>query len=210
MHSTYVKDIASLILVEFKRLIIYKYSMRLFSALILLFLLTSVADATIYRFVDEDGRMHFTDVPTDTTFQLYLNEGQGHKISTLIDHYADRFHLDVALVKAVIKVESDFNPKVVSHKGAQGLMQLMPATAREIGVSDPFDPGQSIYGGTFYLRQMLDTFNSNLDHALAAYNAGPNAVRRYGGIPPFDETQNYVLRVKKYLDYYQQFNGQID
>lgn len=184
--------------------------MRFFLVFILLFFLASVADATIYRFVDEDGRMHFTDVPTDTTFQLYLNEGQGHKISTLIDHYADRFRLDVALVKAVIKVESDFNPKVVSHKGAQGLMQLMPATAREIGVSDPFDPGQSIYGGTFYLRKMLDIFNSNLDHALAAYNAGPNAVRRYGGIPPFDETQNYVLRVKKYLDYYHQFNGQID
>ncbi len=184
--------------------------MRFFSVFILLLLTVTVAEATIYRYVDEYGRLHFTDVPTDTSFRFYRAEGAGQKISSLIDHYADRFQLDAALVKAVIKVESDFNPQVVSTKGAQGLMQLMPATAREIGVSDPFDPGQSIYGGTYYLRQMLDTFDSNLDYALAAYNAGPNAVQRYGGIPPYDETRNYVLRVKKYLDYYQHFTGQVD
>ncbi len=184
--------------------------MRILFIFMLLCLSTSVADATIYRYVDESGRLHFTDVPTDTTFSFYRGEGRGLGISSLIDHYAGRFRLDVALVKAVIKVESDFDPKVVSSKGAQGLMQLMPATAREMGVSDPFDPGQSIYGGTYYLRQMLDTFNSNLDYALAAYNAGPTAVHRYGGIPPYDETRNYVLQVKKYLDYYQRFNGQID
>ncbi len=169
-----------------------------------------LAEATIYRYVDKSGRLHFTDVPTTTTYRFYRAEGQEQSLSTLIDHYADHFHLDSALVKAVIKVESDFDPRVVSLKGAKGLMQLMPATALEAGVSDPFDPGQSIYGGTYYLRQMLDTFNSNLDHALAAYNAGPGVVQRYGGIPPYEETRNYVQQVKKYRDYYQQFTGKID
>jgi soluble lytic murein transglycosylase len=184
--------------------------MRLLSLCLLLLISASLAEATIYRYVDESGRVHFTDVPTNTTYRFYRAEGREQGLGTLIDHYAERFKLDSALVKAVIKVESDFDPKVVSRKGARGLMQLMPATAREIGVSDPFDPGQSIYGGTYYLRQMLDAFDSNLDHALAAYNAGPTTVRRYGGIPPYDETRNYVQRVKKYRDYYQKFGGSID
>ena len=120
----------------------------------------------------------------------------------MITHFAQKFQLDRSLIKAVIKVESNFNPQVVSSKGAQGLMQLMPETAREIGVKNPFDPSDSIYGGAFYLRKMLDSFDKNLDYALAAYNAGPGTVRRYGGIPPFEETQNYVKRVKHYLNYY--------
>jgi len=184
--------------------------MRLISLCLLLLFSASLAEAGIYRYVDESGRLHFTDVPTDLTYEFYRSEGQEQSLSGLIEHYAERFHLDSALVKAVIKVESDFEPRVVSHKGAKGLMQLMPATAREVGVSDPFDPGQSIYGGTCYLRQMLDTFNSNLDYALAAYNAGPTAVQRYGGVPPYDETHNYVQRVKKYRDYYQTFTGPLD
>ena len=184
-------------------LILYKYWMRLISLLILFLLSTSFSEATIYRFVDEYGRLHFTDVPTEVTYSFYRSDTQAQSLGNLIDHYAERFQLDSALVKAVIKVESDFDPRVVSHRGAKGLMQLMPATALELGVSDPFDPGQSIYGGTYYLRQMLDTFNSNLDHALAAYNAGPTTVQRYGGVPPYDETRNYIQRVKKFRDYYQ-------
>ena len=184
--------------------------MHFISICIFLLLSVSSVDATIYRYTDENGRLHFTDGPTNTIYQFYRGDGGEQSLGTLIDHYADRFQLDSALVKAMIKVESDFNPKVVSHKGAQGLMQLMPETAREMGVSDPFDPGQSIYGGTYYLRQMLDTFNSNLDHALAAYNAGPTTVQRFGGIPPYDETRNYVQRVKKYRDYYQKFSGQLN
>jgi soluble lytic murein transglycosylase len=184
--------------------------MRYLMVFIFICLFGGLADAAIYRYVDKDGRLHFTDVPTTATYRYYREDGEVPNLNSLINHYAQRFHLDSALVKAVIKVESDFDPKVVSQKGARGLMQLMPATAREVGVSDPFDPGQSIYGGTCYLRRMLDTFDSNLDHALAAYNAGPNAVQHYGGIPPFDETQNYVRRVKKYRTYYQQFSGRID
>ncbi len=184
--------------------------MRILFVCLFLHLMSPLAESAIYRYIDESGRLHFTDVPTNTTYRFYREDEHRQNLTNLIDHYADLFRLDSALVKAVIKVESDFNPGIVSRKGAQGLMQLMPTTAREVGVSDPFDPGQSIYGGTFYLRQMLDTFDSNLDHALAAYNAGPTTVQRYGGIPPYDETRNYVQRVKKYRDYYQKFTGSIE
>ncbi len=109
-----------------------------------------------------------------------------------------------ALVKAVARAESGFDPHSGSAAGAQGLMQLMPATARGLGVSDPYDPLQSLRGGARYLRQMLDRFNGDVTKALAAYNAGPNAVARYGGIPPYAETQAYVPRV---LGYFQEYGG---
>jgi hypothetical protein len=115
--------------------------------------------------------------------------------STWIEQHAKRQRLDPRLVQAVIQVESSFDPRAVSRKGARGLMQLMPETARELEVPDSFDPEENIRGGTAYLRQMLDLFDGSLVHALAAYNAGPGAVRRHGGVPPFDETREYVRRV---------------
>jgi soluble lytic murein transglycosylase-like protein len=110
---------------------------------------------------------------------------------------ARKFDVDAALVSAIIKVESDYQPRVVSHKGARGLMQLMPATARRFGVTNSFDPVANIYGGTRYLRWLLDHFAGNIDYVVAAYNAGEGNVGKYGGIPPFRETVRYVEKVAR-------------
>ena len=114
----------------------------------------------------------------------------------LIAEASQRYGVDPMLVKAVIKVESNFDPRAVSHAGAKGLMQLMDATGKQLGVADPFDAKQNVEGGAAYLRQMLDRFG-DLSLALAAYNAGPEAVDRYRGIPPYAETQRYVSLVRR-------------
>ena len=125
-------------------------------------------------------------------------------IDALIEQYSAKNGLDSAFVKAVIKQESGFQPKVTSHCGAMGLMQLMPATASSLGVTDAYDPEQNIAGGTKYLKGLLDRFGGNKSLALAAYNAGPNAVAKYNGIPPYKETQNYV---KNIMSMYQKYSG---
>ncbi len=123
------------------------------------------------------------------------------KMDRLFKRYGRSLNLDPNLLKAVAKVESNFNPRARSHKGAQGLMQLMPDTARDLGVSNPYDPEQAIYGGSLYLKKQLDRFGS-LELALAAYNAGPNTVEKYRGVPPYKETRNYIRKVKRALAQY--------
>ncbi|HXE72196.1 MAG TPA: lytic transglycosylase domain-containing protein [Candidatus Nitrosotenuis sp.] len=123
----------------------------------------------------------------------------------IIREAAQKYNLDEALIRAVIRQESGFNPQATSPCGAMGLMQLMPGTAADMGVTDAYDPRQNIMGGARYLRQMLDTFGGNLTKAVAAYNAGPGNVQQYGGVPPFEETQNYVACV---LEFYRQYKGQ--
>ncbi len=116
-----------------------------------------------------------------------------------IDEAADLYNLDPNLIRAIIRAESAFNPFAVSRAGAQGLMQLMPAVSEELNVLDPFDPRQNIFGGARYLRWLLDRNDGNLDLAVASYNAGPGAVARYNGIPPYRETRNYVKKVNLFL-----------
>ena len=126
------------------------------------------------------------------------------EIANLIDKYSEEHNLDAAFVKAVVQQESGFDPNATSKCGAMGLMQLMPSTAQSLGVTDAYDVEQNIYGGTKYLKGLMDRFGNNKELALAAYNAGPNAVKKYGGVPPYSETQNYV---KKVLSNYDNMKG---
>lgn len=125
-----------------------------------------------------------------------------HELEGIIQGQAKAQNMDASLIKAVVKAESGFNPNAVSSVGAQGLMQLMPGTANGLGVQDSFNPSQNVAGGTKYLKNLVEKYHS-VPLGLAAYNAGPGAVDKYGGIPPYKETQNYV---KKVLQYQQQFN----
>jgi soluble lytic murein transglycosylase-like protein len=132
--------------------------------------------------------------------QLAMAGGKKSGFESLIQEASARYHVDPQLVKAVIQAESAYNPKAISSAGAEGLMQLMPATAAGLGVADPLDPAQNIDGGVRLLHQLLNRYDNNVSLALAAYNAGPGAVNRYGGIPPYRETQVYVNRVLKYME----------
>lgn len=121
------------------------------------------------------------------------------KYDSVIVDAAKKFDVDAALISAVIKAESDFNPREYSNKGAQGLMQLMPGTAVRFGVTNAWDPAANIYGGVRYLRWLLETFDGNADYAVAAYNAGEGNVWKYNGVPPFRETMAYVRRIAKHI-----------
>lgn len=188
-------------------------------------LLPGRVGATIYSFVDENGIAHFSNVPNDPQYRPILDryperreaeQGPGSggvnaggvpaapdSYDRLIKQAARRYQVDPHLVKAVIRAESNFDCLARSNKGALGLMQLMPSTAMDMEVADPFDPQDNINGGTRYLSKMLSLFDGNLRLALAAYNAGPGKVIEVGRVPRIKETIDYVQRVQSYYQRYQ-------
>jgi soluble lytic murein transglycosylase-like protein len=137
---------------------------------------------------------------TQSTSTTSTGQAVSGDFASLINQAAEKYNVDPSLVQAVIKAESNFNPNAVSSAGAQGLMQLMPGTARGLGVTDSLDPAQNIDGGVHFLSQLLNHYNGNVRLAVAAYNAGPGAVDKYNGIPPYQETQTYVNRVLGYFN----------
>jgi hypothetical protein len=199
-------------------------------AIVALSVLPDTAIADIYSYTDAEGVMHFTNKPHgDGRYKLYIKSKDGRhskgsfagvavapsdtsaerftRYDTWIRQAATLYQIPEELVRAIIKCESDFDPRAVSNTGAQGLMQLMPETALRMQVRDAFDPRENIFGGTRYLRILANTFNGDLELTIAGYNAGEGAIVRYAGIPPYEETQNYVVHV---LTYYRRYRSAPD
>jgi hypothetical protein len=205
------------------RLAVKMSSLPMVFALLFLLSLPCVSIADIYQYTDKDGVVHFSNVgfgavkkykrlkstpgsqQSVTTFRRSSASSRAPLSSSnfpsayvdMINTACGRHGVDPALVHAVVKVESDFNPYALSRKGAMGLMQLMPQTAVVMNVGNSFNPGENIDGGVKYLRYLIDRYEGNLHLALAAYNSGETAVKKWGTIPPYPETQNYVKKVMK-------------
>jgi len=176
-----------------------------------------VSRADIFRYMDGEGVIHYSNTQPDEKFTLYLREGpkaappapasalpEASWMTGYVDRVSRANDLPPALVHAIIKAESNGQRKAVSPKGAKGVMQLMPFTSKRMRVADPFDPIENIEGGIRYIKELLVTFEGNLTNTVAAYNAGPAAVRKYGGVPPYQETRLYVRRV---MDLYRQYSA---
>ncbi|MEW6053568.1 MAG: lytic transglycosylase domain-containing protein [Nitrospirota bacterium] len=182
-----------------------------FALLAVFFLLAAPAYADIYKYTDENGVICYTDTPLGKKADRLLKEksvapleakkGSSKRSGDVTDYHsivydkASVYDIDPSLIKAVIKTESNWNSRAISRKGAIGLMQLMPGTAVDMNVRNPFDPEENIEGGTRYLRYLLERFNGDLTLALAAYNAGPKTVEKFGYVPPITETRQYVNKV---------------
>jgi soluble lytic murein transglycosylase-like protein len=184
------------------------------------------ASADIYQYVDADGTVHFTNTkPANPSAKVYMktappiaanavrpgvtpfspqdrDPGRYVRYDEHVRQAAALYQIPEQLVRAVIKVESDYDPRAVSYAGARGLMQLMPETAERLGVRDIHDPRENIFGGVRYLRVLANTFNGDLELTVAAYNAGENAVIHYGGIPPYAQTRDYVVKVTQFYRRY--------
>lgn len=169
-------------------------------ALILALFIPQAAMADTYLYKDSKGVLVFTDMPHEGAIVVSpgykaANSSGTAKYHRYIESAASKYNVDAKLIKAVIKVESNYDETAISKKGAMGLMQLMPGTAKVLGVSKPFNPEQNIDGGTRYLRYLMNRFGGDHSLALAAYNAGPTWVEKYGSVPPIQETKDYVKRV---------------
>lgn len=166
--------------------------------------------ADVYRYIDKDGVWHFTNIKADKRYRIFIKSPRKNSVK-FIEGYSDiirqaskRFEIDPHLIRAIIQAESAFDHKAVSRVGAKGLMQLMPETADKMSVKDPFNPEENIFGGTRYFSLLLKRFKDDKILALAAYNAGPETVESYKGVPSFPETKAFVKRV---MDYYETYNS---
>lgn len=181
-----------------------------FAAALFLFHDSSYARESFYSYKDSNGVMHFSNIRSDIRFKPHSRAGiaVAKSDSTLdgihrtIERVSMKYSIDSRLVKAIVRAESSFDPYAVSYAGAKGLMQLMPQTAMELNVANPFDPAQSIDGGVRYFKKLLKSFEYDVKLALAAYNAGRTTVLRYGGIPPYKQTRDYVKKVLRFYDEY--------
>lgn len=184
-----------------------------FGTALFLTVLPPVAGAEIYYWRDASGQLVLSDKPKDPAAMTYaVSQSQTFRTTrplvsrraaayeSLIEEQSSAHGVDANLVRAVIQAESAYNPRAVSVKGAMGLMQLMPATARQYNVFDAFDPAQNIRAGVAYLKSLLTRYRENLELALAAYNAGPGAVEKYGAVPPYRETRRYVEKIRDAVD----------
>lgn len=193
--------------------VLMSYNLRPFVVAILLCAgLPTAVDAQIYSWRDADGSLVLSTTPRAGAVKTFAvpNVPSGLRTTRspvsrravefepLILQHASTHDVRPDLVRAVIQAESAFNPRARSHKGAMGLMQLMPATAAELGVTDPYDPDQNIRGGVTYLKTLLTRYSHNEELALAAYNAGPGAVQKYGAVPPYRETREYIARIQSH------------
>ena len=184
------------------------------SAIIIIVAFVSSVHADIYMYIDANGVMHFTNAPTSNQheYKVYLKERISvstkfhatDQYATLISNASKEFNVDSRLLKAMIKAESDFDPRAISRKGAMGLMQIMPENFKMLNIENPFDPWQNIRAGAQYFKKLYKRFNGKLALSLAAYNAGPTAVDRYKNIPPYQETEEYVRRVLRYYRTFKQ------
>lgn len=192
-HTWYIKTVNNIIL----------------SGIFILIIGTSGASsyADIYKYTDENGTSHFTNIPPDKGYKKIISggrkdisryegkTGENGYYDKIIESKSIKYNIKPSVINAVITVESDWDPEAVSKKGAIGLMQLMPSTAKDMQIEDPFNPEENIEGGTRYLRYLLDRFNEDINLALAAYNAGPALVEKFGGIPSISETRDFVKKV---------------
>ena len=176
-------------------------------AILLLFTAVPAVLADIYMFIDSQGVLHFTNAPTTSQYTLYIKErpkpaAATKKYDGIIQEASKKFGLSFSLIKAIIKVESDFDSRAVSKKGALGLMQIMPENLQAFNIRDPYDPRDNILGGARYFKSLIERFEGKLPLALAAYNAGPTIVDKYRNIPPIQETEDYVKKIMKYFYLY--------
>lgn len=183
----------------------YRYIV-IFCTIFITFLSVLPSYADIYLYIDKEGNYYFTDTPKSSEYRLFIREKRPkslrlhstNKYDKYIEEASTRHGVAFSLLKAIMKVESDFDPRAVSKKGAKGLMQIMPQNFELLRIRNPFNPRENILGGAQYLTQLLNQFNGSTELALAAYNAGPNTVSNARGIPHIKETENFVKRVLKY------------